>query len=62
MMTFYGVLIATVFLGQAQVDQPAAGEVVDDQGKPVADAVVVLYSPPTGYGKGTSVEEVRATK
>src|SRR5580693_6033441 len=60
MMTFYGVLIATAFLGQVQVNQPATGEVVDDKGKPIADAEVVLYSPPTNYGKGTSVE-VRAT-
>jgi hypothetical protein len=60
MTTFYGVLIAAALLGQAQVDQPVTGEVVDEQGKPVAGAEVVLYSPPTVYGKGTSVE-VRAT-
>ena len=59
MMTFYGVLVAAAFLGQVQVNQPATGEVVDDQGKPIANAEVVLYSPPTSYGKGTSVE-VRA--
>jgi hypothetical protein len=60
MTMFYGMLIATALVGQAQVDQPATGEVVDDKGKPVANAEVVLYSPPTNYGKGTSVE-VRAT-
>ena len=53
-------ILAMLLLGQVAVDQPAAGEVVDDQGKPIADGQVVLYSPPTGYGKGTSVE-VRTT-
>ena len=60
MMTIYGLLIATAILGQVQVDQQATGEVVDNQGKPVANAEVVLYAPPTDYGKGTSVE-VQAT-
>jgi hypothetical protein len=60
MTTFYGVLIAAALLGQAQVDQPVTGEVVDDQGKPVAHAEVFLHLPPTSYGKGDSAE-LRAT-
>jgi Carboxypeptidase regulatory-like domain len=60
MMTFLGPLITVVLLAQAPAARGIAGEVVDDQGKPVADAQVVLYSPPTAYGQGESVE-VRAT-
>jgi hypothetical protein len=52
--------MATALSAQAAPDRAAIGEVVDSQGKPVANAEVVLYSPPTVYGKGTSVE-VRAT-
>ncbi len=56
MTTFIGPLVAAVLLAQAQADRPAAGEVVDDQGNPVAGARVVLYSPPVVYGKGDPVE------
>ena len=54
MMAILGPLLASMLLAQA--DQPTTGEVVDGQGKPVADAQVVLYSPPVVYGKGDSVE------
>src|SRR5271170_7476440 len=60
MTTFFAILIATAFLGQVQPDRTATGEVVDDQGKPVAGAQVVLFAPPVVYGKGDAVE-VRAT-
>lgn len=53
-------LLITLILAQTPAARPLTGEVVDGQGKPVADAQVVLYSPPTVYGQGDSVE-VRAT-
>jgi hypothetical protein len=53
-------VIATALSAQAEPDRAAIGEVVDSQAKPVADAQVILYSPPTTYGHGDSVE-VRAT-
>ena len=56
MTTFFAPLIAAAFLGQPPADRPATGEVVDDQGKAVALARVVLYSPPVVYGKGDPVE------
>ncbi|MGO9920378.1 MAG: carboxypeptidase regulatory-like domain-containing protein [Isosphaeraceae bacterium] len=56
MMTLYAPLLAAVLLAQAQVNRPASGEVVDRQGKPVADAAVALYSPPSVFGKGDPVE------
>ena len=56
MTTYFATLIAAAFLGQAQPDRLATGEVVDDQGNPVAGARVVLYSPPVQYGKGDPVE------
>ena len=53
-------LLATLILAQTPAVQPLTGEVVDAHWKPVADVQVVLYSPPTVYGQGDSVE-VRAT-
>ena len=43
-MMFLGGLLAAL-LAQAQPDRTISGEVVDDQGKPVAGARVVLYAP-----------------
>jgi hypothetical protein len=60
MMMFFTSLAAVALLGQAQADRRASGEVVDDQGKPVADAQVVFYAPPVVYGTGDAVE--RQTK
>lgn len=60
MIHVLGPLVAAILLGQTPAARPLTGEVVDDQGKPVANAQVVLYSPPTTYGHGNSVE-VRAT-
>jgi hypothetical protein len=48
MITFYGTLIAAALLSQAEADRTATGEVVDDQGKPVANAEVVLTTHFTG--------------
>jgi hypothetical protein len=59
MMPLLAPILATLLLAQTSADRMVTGEVVDDQGKPIANAEVVLYSPPTGYGKGKSVE-VRA--
>jgi hypothetical protein len=42
MIRFAGSILAAVLLGQAQVDTPKTGEVVDGQGKPVVGAQVVL--------------------
>ena len=56
MLEFFGPLISVVLLAQAQSDRRITGEVVDGQGKPVVGAQVVLYAPPTAYGKGDPVE------
>jgi len=50
MTMILGPLLAVMVLAQAQPDRTATGEVVDDKGKPVADAQVVLYAPPLGSG------------
>ncbi len=55
MMAFFGALIAAALFAQAPAGR-GPSEVVDDQGKPVADAQVVFYSPPTVYGTGDPVE------
>ena len=56
MMTFFSPFVAVALLAQSPAGLTPKGEVVDDQGKPVADAQVVFYSPPTTYGDGDSVE------
>ncbi len=56
MMAIVGPLLAAALVAQAQPDKPRTGEVVDGQGKPVAGARVIFYSPPVGYGKGDPVE------
>ena len=61
MIHFLSPLVAAVLLGQAPAVRPLSGDVVDIQGKPVADAQVVLYSPPTTYGEGDPVEVHSAT-
>ena len=38
-------ILAALVLAQSWADRPAIGEVIDDQGKPVADALVLLWSP-----------------
>jgi hypothetical protein len=40
-------ILAALLLAQSSADRLATKEVVDDQDKPVADAEVVLYAPPT---------------
>jgi Carboxypeptidase regulatory-like domain len=55
-MTCLGSLIVAALFAQAPAGRGPTGEVVDDQGNPVADAQVVFYSPPTVYGNGEPVE------
>jgi hypothetical protein len=54
MMSILSPLLASMIIAQA--DRPRIGAVVDGQGKPVADAVVIFYAPPVVYGKGDPVE------
>ena len=51
MTTLLCPLLAAMVFSQAANDQTTAGEVVDDQGKPVADVPVVFYVPPAVSGK-----------
>ena len=60
MTCFLGVVLAAALISQAKTDHMVSGDVVDSQGKPVADARVVFYAPPVGYLKGDPVE-VQAT-
>ncbi len=56
MATLLGPLLAAMILAQASGRPPIAGEVVDDQGKPVADVPVVFYVPPSVSGKEYQAE------
>lgn len=56
MLAILGPLIAALALAQAQPVKTATGEVVDDQGKPVADCQVIFYGPPLAWGKENTVE------
>ncbi len=56
MTTLLGPLLAAMILAQASGRPPIAGEVVDDQGKPVADVPVVFYVPPSVSGKEYQAE------
>jgi hypothetical protein len=56
MTTLLCPLLAAMFLSQAANDRTTAGEVVDDQGKPVADVPVVFYVPPAVSGKEYQAE------
>ncbi len=49
-------LLAAMILAQASGRPPIAGDVVDDQGKPVADVPVVFYVPPSVSGKEYQAE------
>jgi hypothetical protein len=51
MATLLGPLLAAMILAQASGRPPIAGDVIDDQGKPVADVPVVFYVPPSVSGK-----------
>ena len=60
MATLLGPLLAAMILTQTSGRPPIAGEVVDDQGKAVADIPVVFYVPPSVSGKEYQAEaEVR---
>ena len=52
-MILLGALLAVVF---AQAERPATGLVVDEAGKPVAEARVVFYAPPMVSGKENTAE------
>ncbi len=49
-------MLASAVLAQAQADRTANDLVVDDQGKPVADATVVFYAAPMPSGKPNEAE------
>ncbi len=49
-------MLASAVLGQAQADRTANNLVVNDQGKPIADATVVLYAAPMPLGKPNEAE------
>jgi hypothetical protein len=56
MLMLLSPLLAAMVIAQAQPSRFELGEVVDDQGKPVADAQVVLYAPPLEWGKENTAE------
>ena len=56
MATLLGPLLAAMILAQASGRPPIAGEVVDDQGKPVANVRVVFYVRPSVSGKEYQAE------
>jgi hypothetical protein len=49
------ILLLTI-IAQTGPNGPMEGDVVDGEGKPVANALVVFYLPPAGYLKGDPVE------
>ena len=56
MMTLFGPLVAVVLVAQAPSERVAVGVVVDENGKPIAGARVVLHTPPSLFLKGETVE------
>jgi hypothetical protein len=56
MATLFCPLLAAIILAQASSRPPRAGEVVDDEGQPVADVSVVFYVPPSVSGKEYQAE------
>ncbi|MGP0062323.1 MAG: carboxypeptidase regulatory-like domain-containing protein [Isosphaeraceae bacterium] len=56
MLMLLSPLLAVMVFAQAQPARTTTGEVVDDQGKAVADAQVVLYAPPLVSGKEDTAE------
>lgn len=56
MAMLLGRLLAVLILAQGSGPPPMAGEVVDDQGKPVADVPVVFYVPPNLSGEEYQAE------
>jgi len=55
MTTLLGSILAAALVAQIQ-SATIQGKVVDDQGKPVADAQVVQFTPRPWIGSGDSVE------
>ena len=56
MLVFAGWLLSAVLLAQRVPENVVAGMVIDEQGKPIAGAQVVLYGPPTQNFKGNAIE------
>ena len=61
MLSLFGPILVAVLAAaqtpaQATPNRTTSREVVDGEGKPVADARVVLYAPPVAYLKGDPVE------
>ena len=49
-------MLFLALIAQSSPARPVRGDVVDGDGKPVANAHVVLYAPPVAYLKGDPVE------
>jgi hypothetical protein len=60
MTMLLGAFLAAV-LAQVQPHRDLAGQVVDDQGRPVAEARVVVYAPPLTWGKENTAEAETTT-
>ena len=56
MMSLLVQTLLASLLAQTPATKPITGEVVDGQGKPIANARVAFYAPPVGYFKGDAVE------
>ncbi len=56
MIAFAAPILSAILLAQSAPDDRVVGTVVDEQGKPIAGAVVVLYAPPIGNFKGDPAE------
>jgi hypothetical protein len=61
MTMLLGPLLAVMVLAQASADRTVAGEVVDEQGKPIADVPVVFYVAPNVTGKEYQAEAKTST-
>ncbi len=56
MLTFTAPLLTAILLAQNPAEHRVTGTVLDEQGKPIAGAQVVLYAPPIGNFKGDPAE------
>jgi hypothetical protein len=59
-MMLLNAMLSVTILAQAQPDRTMSGQVVDDQGRPIVEARVVIYAPPLTWGRANTAE-TRAT-